>query len=142
MQPSQKLTQTFRALVALVEDEAAHNPVFAQRLEEIVAELPVGSLGKKPASSRRTNKNVDVPDVLKVFQEKGDFEFRLWLRDFNVTTLKAIVKANGFDPGKISQRWIDPDKFITLIAEQTAARLRRGSAFLPQKSTEKPPDPF
>jgi hypothetical protein len=140
MQPVQKLTHVLRALLALVEDEAAHNSVFAQRLEAIVADLPAGSIGKKSGKSKKTDKSIEVPDVLKALQGKGDTEFRFWLRDFDLTTLRAIVKANGFDPGKNSQRWTEPDKFIALIAEQTAARLRRGSAFLPQNLTKEPPD--
>ena len=136
MQPGQKLTDTLRALVDLVEEEAARNPSFAQRLEAIVAELPDSGARKKSSKPKGSAENVDVPDVLLALQEKGEAEFRFWLRDFDLVTLKAIVKANGFDPGKNSQRWTEPDKFIALIAEQTAARLRRGSSFLPQRSTE------
>jgi len=135
MQPGQKLTRALRALVELVEDEAARNPAFAQRLEAIVADLPAGSAGKKPAKPKAPAEDIEVPDVLKVFQDKGETEFRFWMRDFDLPILKAIVKANGFDPGKIAQRWTEPDKFIALIAEQTAARLRRGSSFLPPKSS-------
>jgi len=139
MQLGQKLTRTLRALVDLVEEEAAQNPAFAQRLEAIVAELPGSGALKKSSKTRNSNESADTPDVLAVFQEKGETEFRFWLRDFDLATLKAIVKANGFDPGKNSQRWTEPDKFIVLIAEQTAARLRRGSAFLPPKGSEPQP---
>jgi hypothetical protein len=66
-------------------------------------------------------------------EEKVEEEFRFWLWSLNPRVLKAIVKANGFDPGEISQRWTEPDKFVELIADQTAARLRRGSAFLTSK---------
>lgn len=139
MQPGQKLTRTLRALVDLVEEEAAQNPVFAQRLEAIVSELPGSGTSKKSSKPKNSAEIVDTPDVLAVFQEKGETEFRFWLRDLDLLTLKAIVKANGFDPGKNSQRWTEPDKFIALIAEQTAARLRRGSTFLPPKAD--PADP-
>jgi hypothetical protein len=67
---------------------------------------------------------------------KGEEEFRFWLRSLDLRTLKTIIKINGFDPAKASQRWRDLDKFVALIAEQTAARLRRGSAFLPAKASE------
>ena len=130
MQPGQKLTRALRALVELVEEEAA------QRLEAAVADLPAGPTNKKHAKTKASAEDIDVPDVLKTFQDKGESEFRFWLRDFDLATLKAIVKANGFDPGKNSQRWTEPDKFIALIAEQTAARLRRGSTFLPPKSPD------
>ena len=75
-----------------------------------------------------------VPDVFAAMQEKGEGEFRFWLRSLDIATLKAIVKKNGFDPAKVSTRWTEPDKFVVLIAEQLVARLKRGSAFLPTKS--------
>ncbi len=136
MQPGQKLTRALRALVELVEEEAARNPAFAQRLESVVADLPAGTGTKKLAKSKSSVDDVDAPDVLKIFQDKGETEFRFWLRDFDLLTFKAIVKANGFDPGKNSQRWTAPDQFIALITEQTAARLRRGAAFLPPKADQ------
>jgi hypothetical protein len=79
-----------------------------------------------------------LPNVFAIHQEKGEEEFRFWLRSLNLRVLKAIVKTNGFDPGKASQRWTEPDKFVELIAEQTAARLRRGSAFLTAKTPKEP----
>jgi len=127
-------------LVELVEEEAEQNPAFAQRLEALVAGLPAGSVSRKASKSKNAEEGINIPDVLKVFQAKGETEFRYWLRDFDLATLKAVVKINGFDPGKASQRWTDPDKFVALIADQTAARLRRGSSFLPMKvvDTETP----
>jgi hypothetical protein len=128
MQPTQKLTQALRSLLALVEQEAMRNPSFAKRLEEITAPLPA------PSAARRRTRNAGPaetpPNIFAVREEKGEEEFRFWLQSLNLRMLKAIVKANGFDPGKSSQRWTEPDKFVQLIADQTAARLRRGTAFL------------
>jgi len=132
MQPTQKLANAFRRLLAIVEEEAARNPSFAERLAEINASLPdkpaSGSARRKPAVPSEPP-----PDVFAAYREKGEEEFRFWLRSLNLRLLKAVIKANGFDPGKVSQRWTEPDKFVELIAEQTAARLRRGSAFLTPK---------
>jgi len=136
MQPAQKLIRALRALLALVEEEASHNPDFAQRLEAIVSDLPATPTGKKKQKPRTSEPNIQPPDVIAAYETKGESEFRFWLRDFDLSTLKTIVKANGFDPGKNSQRWSEPDKFIALIVEQTAARLRRGSTFLPPKSSD------
>lgn len=136
MQPAQKLTQALAALVTLVEEEASRNPDFAQRLESIVADIPSAPVGKKPSKPKPAEPEAPPPDVLAAYESKGESEFRFWLRDFDTTMLKAIVKANGFDPGKNSQRWSEPDKFISLIVEQTIARLRRGSSFLPPKSSD------
>lgn len=136
MQPVEKLTRALRSLLTLVDEEASRNPDFAQRLEAIVSDLPQASAGKKPKNPKSTGPVNSPPDVLAAYEAKGETEFRFWLRDFNLATLKAIVKTNGFDPGKNSQRWTEPDKFIVLITEQTAARLRRGSTFLPPKADQ------
>lgn len=136
MQPAQKLTRALRSLITLVEEEASRNPDFAQRLEAIVSDLPSATAGKKSQKTKSAEAEAPPPDVLAAYEAKGEGEFRFWLRDFDIVTLKAIVRANGFDPGKSSQRWTEPDKFIGLIAEQTDARLRRGSAFLPPKGAE------
>lgn len=136
MQPTQKITRALRSLLTLVEEEASRNPDFAQRLEAVVSDFPSAPAGKKPQKPKSTEPEAPPPDVLAAFESKGEDEFRFWLRDFDITTLKSIIKANGFDPGKSSQRWTEPDKFIGLIAEQTIARLRRGSAFLPPKGVE------
>src|SRR5690349_9631565 len=49
MQPTQKLTQALRSLLALVEQEAMRNPSFAERLEEITAPLPAPSAARRRA---------------------------------------------------------------------------------------------
>jgi hypothetical protein len=135
MQSTQKLANAFRSLLALVEEEAARNPEFAARLEEISSPLPA-SPKKRAISNKSAGPAESLPNVFAMCQEKGDQEFRFWLRSLNPRLLKGIVKANGFDPGKTSQRWTEPDKYVELISEQTAARLRRGSAFLTPKGSK------
>lgn len=128
MQSTQKLIRFIRDLLGLVEEEARTNADFAARLEQIAPFTPTRVREK---SERRTRKvPADAPDVFTALQTKGEAEFSFWLRSLDLGTLKLIVKANGFDPAKASQRWREPDKFVSLIATQTAARLRRGSGFL------------
>lgn len=128
MSASRKLIETLRALSRLIEEEADRNPAFAEKLEAITADLPVRSKAQRKDKNQDTA--ADVPDVLKEYETRGSEEFRFWLRASPVPQLRAIIKANGFDPEKKSVRWTEPDKLIGLIAEQTAARLKRGSAFL------------
>jgi hypothetical protein len=131
MPRDEKLSNLLRSLVRLLEEEADRNPSFARRLESVLGHR----LSSKPKKERaRPVAPKEVPDVLSALQQRGESEFRFWLRDFDLQTLKAIVKVNGFDVARLSQRWTDPDKFIVLIAEQAAARLRRGSGFLPERS--------
>ena len=133
MQSTKKLTQVLKDLVALIEDEAQRNPVFAERLEAITSNLPVA--GKTPGGRKpRPFPQAEVPDVFTVLQERGEDEFRFWLRSLDMPTLKAVIKQNGFDPGKVAVRWTDHDKFVALVVEQTQARLKRGAAFLPAKT--------
>lgn len=132
MHSTQKLTNVLRRLVELVEEEASRNPDFASRLECILAPLPVAKRSKAP-KQQVPALDTPLPDVFTAVQEKGEDEFRFWLRSLTLPTLKAIVKVNGFDVAKTSLRWTEPDKFVALIAEQTIAQLKRGSAFLTPK---------
>lgn len=129
MQPTKKLTPILRNLMTLIDDEARRNPEFATKLEAIMAELPA-----RPARPPGAPKTVvTIPDVFAILQEKGEVEFGFWVRTLDIPTLKAIIKKNGYDLAKSAQRWTDPDKFVALVVEQTLARLKRGSAFLPPK---------
>jgi hypothetical protein len=130
MQSTKKLTPILRNLLTLVDEEAARNPEFAASLEAIMAELPT-----RPARPPRPPKTaVEIPDVFAALKDKGEAEFGFWVRTLDIPTLKAVIRTNGFDPAKASQRWTDPDKFVGLVVEQTVARLKRGSSFLPPKS--------
>jgi hypothetical protein len=73
MQSTQKLSRVLRDLVALIEEEAARNPAFAKGLDAIISGLPeTAAKAKKPKSTP----SEPSPDVIAVFQEKGEEEFR------------------------------------------------------------------
>lgn len=130
MQSTKKLTPVLRNLLALVDEEASRNPDFATKLEAIMADLPA-----RPVRPARLPKPIlAIPDVFAVLQEKGELEFGFWVRTLDIPTLKAVIRTNGFDPAKASQRWTDSDKFIGLVIEQTLSRLKRGASFLPPKA--------
>lgn len=131
MQRAKTLTRLLRQLAEVVAEEADQNPAFAAKLDGILAEVPSGG-GKRPKGARGGSA-AEVPDVYAEYQQKGEEEFRLWLRGLSVAVLKGIVKANGFDPGKVSRPWTEPDKFVALITEQLKARLNRGAAFITRK---------
>ena len=134
MQSVKNLKARLNALVDAIESEASRNPSFAAELCAVFGNASAQDVTRihRPAG---TNRKVTVPDVFATIQEKGEEEFKFWLRTLDLPTLKAIVKHNGFDPARVSQRWKDADKFSALIQEQTQARLRRGAAFLPPKAT-------
>jgi hypothetical protein len=116
---------------------------FAHRLQN---SLPVRTsrAQKTRRSDRHAPPSTAIPDVCAELAAKGEEEFRLWLRSLDLSTLKAIIKMNGFDPGKASQRWTDPNKFVALVAGQAVSRVERGSTFLPPQSGPRsvaPPSP-
>jgi hypothetical protein len=130
MQPTQKLTTILRDFLAIVDDEAARNLEFAAKLETVMAQLP-----SRPIRPPRPPKSaITIPNVFAELQARGELEFGFWVRSLDIPTLKAIIRANGFDPAKAAQRWTDPDKFAGLVIEQTLARMKRGSSFLTQKA--------
>jgi len=132
MRRTQDLIRLFRDLLQLVEDEAARNSGFGERLDAIYAKLPI----KRSSADRNKTRSLErlpAPDVFQEWDARGENEFGFWLRSLELPILKAIVKQNGFDPGKNTVRWTEPDKFVSLIREQMAARLRRGNAFLPPR---------
>lgn len=139
MQSATSLKKRLKALLDVIESEATQNPAFAAQLAAVLGDaLPKPGTGIRAPS--RQSRPMPIPDVFTALQEKGHEEFRFWLRTLDRSTLKAIVKQNGFDPAKASRRWKDSDKFIALVHEQTQARLKRGSAFLPPKAQSPTPD--
>ncbi len=139
MQSGTSLKTRLKALFNVIESEATHNAAFAARLADLFGDaLPDPITRNRP--SPRQSRSIPIPDVFSALKEKGDEEFSFWLRTLDVPTLKAIVKQNGFDSARASQRWKDADKFISLIHDQTQARLKRGSSFLPPKVPSSTPD--
>jgi hypothetical protein len=129
MQVTNKLTPLLRSLVALLEDEAANNPQFAAKLDAVLNGMP-----GRPKKARGPQLDPStVPDVFAALDAKGETEFGFWLRTLDLPTLKAIIKLNGFDPGKASLRWKDADKLVGLAFTQALGRSTRGSAFLRPK---------
>lgn len=133
MPRNQKLSGLLKGLAQLLEEEAARNVEFAVQLNLL---LNPAQPNPKSKNSRVRGKpsSATTPDVLSTLEKLGEEEFRFWLRSFDIGTLKEIVKSNGFDVARASQKWTDPDKFLNLIVEQTSARLRRGSGFLPLRT--------
>ena len=88
----QKLVGLLRDLAKLVDDEASRNDAFAARLEALLAPT-LADVRRKGSRSRVRADSAAVPDVMSVLNEKGEEEFRFWLRSFDLAMLKAILKT-------------------------------------------------
>ncbi|BCQ27927.1 hypothetical protein NK8_61160 (plasmid) [Caballeronia sp. NK8] len=115
-------------LVALIKDEAARNPGFAEKLNALFQPVePIAAARPKVPAKR---KDIDVPDVHVEFDARGDEGFREWLHAQPADTLKAIIRHEGFDPARRAAKWKDERKLVTFIADALRARMSRGSAFI------------
>lgn len=139
MRRSQKLSGLLKDLVALLDEEAERNAEFGARLDALLAGVRDGPPARE-LKQRRDRSSAPSPDVFAVLESQGPEELRFSLRSLDLRTLRQIVKTNGFDASRASQKWSDPDKFINLIVEQATARLRRGSGFLPPATGRAPMD--
>lgn len=114
-------------LVALLAEEAARNPVFAARLDQLLAETPERETAmRKP----RTAQVALPPDLHGELQARGEQEFRHWLREQPADVLRASIRAHDLDPSRRTGKWKEAEKLADFIADALQARLARGSAFL------------
>lgn len=118
-----------RALAELLTEEATNRPEFAHKLHSI---LNIEISDKKP-TPRNEQPDSELPiDIFSEWKKKGEEEFRFWLRDRPVTTLRATIRIHDLDPSRRTSKWKDAEKLSTFIVEMLISRLSRGSAFIDQ----------
>ena len=132
------LGKLLRELAKAVEQEAAQNPQFAQRIDDILeGALPKPS-GRTPAGERAGGQDKPVrkgnrraPAVLDpvAVATEGESLLRKELSALSLDELKDIVAEHGMDPGKLVMKWKTPEKIIDKIVELSLSRARKGDAF-------------
>jgi len=115
--------------VELLADESARNPAFAERLDSLVSALPESRRPQAPKRPARET-GTAVPDVHAEWTARGETDFRLWLRDQSIATIRAVIRAQDLDPARRTSKWKDTEKLADFVAEGLRARLSRGSAFI------------
>ena len=136
MRSKKALVALLRDLVELLADESARNPAFAERLDSLLSALPES---RRPQSQKRPARETGtpVPDVHAEWTARGETDFRLWLRDQPVPTIRALIRAQDLDPARRTSKWKDAEKLADFVAEGLRARLLRGSAFIGTTGTER-----
>jgi len=127
MRNEKALIKLLRGLVGLLADEAARNPDFAARLDDVMSDLP--KVTAKPAKQQATPP-AEVPDIHAEWNQRSETDFRLWLRDQPMSVLRTLVRTHDFDPTRRTSKWKEAEKFADFIADGLKARLARGSSFL------------
>jgi hypothetical protein len=64
------------------------------------------------------------------FTQRGEAEFRAWLRGLALPTLRALIAQQDLDPTRKTSRWRGADKLADYVADGLAARRARGGGFL------------
>jgi hypothetical protein len=133
MRKEKALINLLQGLVALMEEEAARNPIFASKLEALLAPLPVKSVKARKTSTPKTA--VAVPDIYAEWEARGEHEFRLWLRDQPVEVMRALIKRHELDPSRRTSRWKEAEKISAFIADHLQSRKARGAGFMRGNTT-------
>lgn len=127
MRKTKTLTDLLRNIGKLLADESARSPEFASRVESLLGDFPEPKV--KVARSKKSEPSDQLPDVHLELTARGETEFRLWLREQPLPTLRAIIRDQDLDPVRRTSRWRDPEKLAGFIADGVHARLSRGSSF-------------
>lgn len=137
MRSQKALIALLRQLVDLLADESERNSAFAARLDSLLSAIP------KPRRERSTKraapgKREALPDVYAEWSGRGESEFRLWLRDQPVSTIRAVIRAQDLDPTYRTTKWKEAEKLADFVSEGLRARLSRGAAFIGATSAGRP----
>lgn len=117
-------------LARAVADEAERDPMFAQRLGQV--------LGLEGSRRDEGNTEPDRPtrrrataafDPVTVLREHDDHELRSRLAGLNLEQLKDIVAQYGMDPGKLVMKWRTRERVVDRIVEISMKRAQKGDAF-------------
>ena len=133
MRKEKALVALLRDLVDLLADEAARNPDFGARIEQLLDAIPDRRKAKQRKASPKQHEAV--PDVHAEWSARGEKDFYLWLRDQPIPTIRAVIRAQDLDPTRRTVKWKDADKLAGFVADGLRARLSRGSAFISTIST-------
>lgn len=134
MRKEKELINMLRGLVDLLAEESARNQDFAQRLNNLLSELPERKTGKKKPIAKPSPEQL--PDIHAEWNARGDTDFRLWLKDQPVAVLRAIIRAEDFDATRRTTKWKEAEKLSEFIADRLRDRQSRGSAFLGRGTLE------
>lgn len=136
MRNEKSLISLIRKLADLLAEESTRNPDFAERLTAIL-QPPSRPLSRKKSVTESPSP-IQLPDIHNELSARGDADFRLWIRDQPISLLRALIRAQGFDPSRRTTKWKEGEKLADFIYESLRARLSKGSSFIRSKTNEHP----
>jgi len=117
-------------LAAAVAEQAARDPSFAAKLEEIIGGIAGKSSARaKTAGVRKGGRRAAAALDPVAIAQKGPDVLRHALSRLDVGQLLDIVAEYGMDPGKLVMKWKDRDRIVDRIIEASMTRATKGDAF-------------
>ena len=124
-------------------DQVERDELFAAMLRRLLQEAGLidgesrESAQRPPGGKKRTARvgaldaRQDAPavDPFAVLRVSGEAALRSRLEALDLTALRHIVRTHRLDPARISARWTARERVVSLIVEQTRARVNHGRAF-------------
>lgn len=136
MRKEKALVALLRDLVELLAEESARNPEFGARVEQLTESIPQRRSARPRKAGPKSRETL--PDVHAEWSARGETDFRLWLRDQPIPTIRAVIRAQDLDPTRRTVKWKDVEKLAGFVADSLRARLSRGSAFIGIAPLERP----
>jgi hypothetical protein len=134
MRKEKELIRLLRSLVHLLAEESAHNPEFSNKIDALLSALPEKKRPLKKVA-KATSPEL-LPDIHSEWNDLGETDFRLWLRDQPVDVLRAIIRSEDLDSTRRTFKWKEAEKLADFIADSLRSRQSRGSAFIGRTTKE------
>ena len=115
---AKKVANLLRSIAIKIEK----NPEFLNDLNLTIEEVPT------PKKKKRKSKGTEI-NIFEIYSDKGKDGLILELEKLSVSQLKDIIRQNGFDPTKLSEKWRKKDRLIDLIVSKVKSRSEKGQVF-------------
>jgi len=109
-------------LLRLIAKKIEENPQILDDLHLTIKEVPT------PKKKKRKSRSIGI-NIFEIYSEKGENGLIIELQKLSVPQLKNIIRQNGFDPTKLSEKWRKKDRLIDLIVNKVKSRSEKGRVF-------------
>lgn len=130
MRSEKILVDLFKKFVSVVYEECNSNPEFAQKIDQVLAEIPMFS---KNSSSKKKQDEVvaeAIPELYNEWHARNEDDFTIWLLERPVPVLHATIRSYELDARKQSTKWKDAKKLTDFIVDKLRTKATRGSSFI------------
>lgn len=114
---AKKVARLLRAIAKKIEN----NPEILNDLNLEISEIPT-------TKKKKIYEHVEI-DIFSIYSVNGEKALRNELEKLSMSQLKTIIRQNGFDPTKLSDKWRNKKRLIELIVDRVKSRSTKGQVF-------------